>query len=59
MTAIAEGVETTRAAFELSRRVEVEMPIIEQMYAILYEGRAPADALRSLMSRDPKPEEWS
>jgi glycerol-3-phosphate dehydrogenase (NAD(P)+) len=59
MTAVAEGVETTRAAFELARRVEVEMPIIEQMYAILYEGRAPADALRALMTRDPKPEEWS
>jgi glycerol-3-phosphate dehydrogenase (NAD(P)+) len=59
MTAVAEGVETTRAAFELARRVGVEMPIIEQMYAILYEGRAPADALRALMTRDPKPEEWS
>ncbi len=59
MSAVAEGVETTRAAFELARRVDVEMPIIEQMYAILYEGRAPADALRALMTRDPKPEEWS
>jgi glycerol-3-phosphate dehydrogenase (NAD(P)+) len=59
MTAVAEGVETTRAAFELARRVEVEMPIVEQMYAILYEGRAPAEALRALMTRDPKPEEWS
>jgi len=59
MTAVAEGVETTRAAFELSRRVGVEMPIIQQMYAILYEGREPADALRALMNRDPKPEEWS
>lgn len=59
MTAVAEGVETTRAAFELARRVEVEMPITEQMYAILYEGRAPGEALRSLMTRDPKPEEWS
>jgi len=59
MTAVAEGVETTRAALELAKRVEVEMPIVEQMYAILYEGRAPADALRALMTRDPKPEEWS
>jgi len=59
MAAVAEGVETTRAAFELARRVEVEMPITEQMYAILYEGRAPAEALRTLMTRDPKPEEWS
>jgi glycerol-3-phosphate dehydrogenase (NAD(P)+) len=59
MTAVAEGVQTTRAAYELSRRHRVEMPITEQMYAILYEGRAPSDALRALMTRDPKPEEWS
>ncbi|MGE0161046.1 MAG: NAD(P)H-dependent glycerol-3-phosphate dehydrogenase [Gemmatimonadales bacterium] len=59
MTAVAEGVLTTRAAHELSRRHRVEMPITEQMYAILYEGRAPSEALRALMTRDPKPEEWS
>jgi len=59
MTAVAEGVHTTRAAYELARRHGVQMPITEQMYAILYEGRAPSDALRALMTRDPKPEEWS
>jgi glycerol-3-phosphate dehydrogenase (NAD(P)+) len=59
MTAVAEGVQTTRAAYELARRHRVEMPITEQMYAILYEGRDPSDALRALMTRDPKPEEWS
>ena len=59
MTAVAEGVKTTEAARELARRHGVEMPITEQMYAILYEGRRPDEALRALMSRDPKPEEWS
>jgi glycerol-3-phosphate dehydrogenase (NAD(P)+) len=59
MTAVAEGVQTTRSAYELSLRHQVEMPITEQIYAILYEGRAPSDALRALMTRDPKPEEWS
>ncbi len=59
MTAVAEGVQTTRAAYELARRHRVEMPITEQMFAILYEGRPPADALRALMTRDPKPEEWT
>ena len=59
MTAIAEGVKTTEAALELAGRHGVEMPITEQMYAILYEGRSPDDALRALMSRDPKPEEWT
>jgi glycerol-3-phosphate dehydrogenase (NAD(P)+) len=59
MTAVAEGVKTTEAVFELARRHDVEMPITEQMYAILYDGRSPSDALRALMTRDPKPEEWS
>ena len=59
MSAVAEGVKTTEVARELARRHGVEMPITEQMYAILYEGRRPDDALRALMSRDPKPEEWT
>jgi glycerol-3-phosphate dehydrogenase (NAD(P)+) len=59
MTAVAEGVRTTQAARELARRHGVEMPITEQMYAILYEGRSPDDALRALMTRDPKPEDWT
>lgn len=59
MTAVAEGVKTTEAARELARRHGVEMPITEQMYAILHEGRRPDEALRALMTRDPKPEEWT
>jgi glycerol-3-phosphate dehydrogenase (NAD(P)+) len=59
MTAVAEGVKTTEAVRELAHRHGVEMPITEQTYAILYEGREPSDALRALMERDPKPEEWS
>jgi glycerol-3-phosphate dehydrogenase (NAD(P)+) len=59
MAAVAEGVKTTGATLELARRHGVEMPITEQMHAILYEGRRADDALRALMSRDPKPEEWS
>jgi glycerol-3-phosphate dehydrogenase (NAD(P)+) len=44
---------------ELALRHGVEMPIAEQVYAIVEEGRTPAEALRELMLRDPKPEEWS
>jgi len=43
----------------LAARHGVEMPISEQVHAIVYEGREPAEALRALMTRDPKPEEWS
>jgi glycerol-3-phosphate dehydrogenase (NAD(P)+) len=59
MSAVAEGVKTTEAVYQLATRHGVEMPITEQMYAILYEGRTPSEALRALMSRDAKPEEWS
>jgi glycerol-3-phosphate dehydrogenase (NAD(P)+) len=59
MKAVAEGVKTVEAAHALAARHGVEMPITEQVYRIIHDGRAPADALRALMLRDPKPEEWS
>lgn len=59
MQAVAEGVKTAEAAVELARRHGVEMPIAHEVHAILVEGRRPAEALDNLMSRDPKPEEWS
>lgn len=59
MTAVAEGVETAKAVHELAHRHGVEMPISEQVHAIVHEGKSAADAVRDLMSRDPKPEDWS
>jgi len=59
MKAVAEGVKTAKAVHALAARHDVEMPISREVYAILYEGRKPSDALRTLMLRDPKPEEWS
>ena len=56
MTMIAEGVETTAAAVELSRRFEVNMPITEQMDQILSGRIAPKDAIRQLMERTLKDE---
>ena len=48
---VAEGIRTTRAARELARRAGVEMPIVEEMYLILYEDRSPGEAWARLMSR--------
>lgn len=48
---VAEGVQTTAAVLGLARRHGVELPIAEQMGKILYEGKPPLDALRTLMSR--------
>jgi len=59
MRSVAGWVKTARAVHELAARHGVEMPISEEVYAILHEGRAPQDALRRLMARDPKPEEWT
>lgn len=59
MRAVAEGVKTAEAVVELARRHEVEMPIASEVHAILVQGRSPREALDNLMSRDPKPEQWS
>ncbi len=53
---VAEGVRTTYAAIELSRRYGVEMPITEQMYAMLARGKPPHEAVRELMDRTLKGE---
>ena len=53
---VAEGVLTTNAAVALARHHRVEMPITEQMHAILHEDKAPADAIRELMARSAKSE---
>jgi glycerol-3-phosphate dehydrogenase (NAD(P)+) len=53
---VAEGVLTTNAAVGLARRRGVEMPITEQMYAILHNGKSPSDAIRELMTRTAKSE---
>lgn len=54
--AVAEGVFTTQVAVGLARVRGVEMPIIEQMDAILHRDKPPADAIRDLMTRSAKSE---
>jgi glycerol-3-phosphate dehydrogenase (NAD(P)+) len=54
--AVAEGVFTTQAAVGLARARAVEMPIIEQMDAILHRDKPPADAIKYLMTRSAKSE---
>lgn len=48
---VAEGVLTTNAAVGLARKMKVEMPITEQMYSILNQGKPPREAIRELMTR--------
>jgi glycerol-3-phosphate dehydrogenase (NAD(P)+) len=53
---VAEGVYTTDAAVQLARQHRVEMPITEQMHAILSQGKSPRDAIQELMTRSGKSE---
>ena len=54
--AVAEGVFTTQAAVGLARARGVEMPIVDQMDAILHRDKPPAEAIRDLMTRSAKSE---
>ena len=56
MNMVAEGVETCDAAMALGERFRVELPIIEQMHAVLHASKSPAAAIRDLMERSLKSE---
>ncbi|HET8825413.1 MAG TPA: NAD(P)H-dependent glycerol-3-phosphate dehydrogenase [Terriglobales bacterium] len=53
---VAEGIFTTNAAVQLAKARGVEMPITEQMHAVLNQGKSPRDAIQSLMNRTSKRE---
>ncbi|MBI4521044.1 MAG: NAD(P)-dependent glycerol-3-phosphate dehydrogenase [Gemmatimonadetes bacterium] len=59
MNAVAEGIKTAVAVHALAAKHGVEMPISEEVYAVLREGRDPREAVQNLMLREPKPEQWS
>jgi glycerol-3-phosphate dehydrogenase (NAD(P)+) len=56
MQMIAEGVKTTLSAYQLAEKLDVEVPIIEQMYLVLYKNKDPRQAVTDLMMRDLKAE---
>jgi len=56
MKMVAEGIKTTKAAYDLSKKMEVAMPITEQVYYILYQNKNPKEAVTELMTRDLKVE---
>jgi len=51
-----EGVKTAREAWQLAQKHQVEMPIVEQTYLVLYEGKSPKDAVQDLLGRDARSE---
>ncbi|MBD3240222.1 MAG: NAD(P)H-dependent glycerol-3-phosphate dehydrogenase [Chitinivibrionales bacterium] len=56
MVMVAEGVETTRSVYDMARKHDVDMPITEQIYLTLFEGKSAREAVRDLMTREAKPE---
>jgi glycerol-3-phosphate dehydrogenase (NAD(P)+) len=58
MTMVAEGVDTTRSCRDLARRHNVEMPITNEVYCVLFEQKSPQSAVADLMGRSLKPEVW-
>ncbi len=56
MKMVAEGVKTTRSAYDLIQQMQIEMPILEQVYKILYEDKECSVAVKDLLSRELKVE---
>jgi glycerol-3-phosphate dehydrogenase (NAD(P)+) len=56
MNMVAEGVKTSISSYELAKKMGVEMPIISQVYEILYHGKDPKKAVKELMTRELKKE---
>ena len=56
MNAVAEGILTTRSAFFLARKHQIEMPITSEVYQLLYEQKPAAAAVKDLMGRELKRE---
>jgi glycerol-3-phosphate dehydrogenase (NAD(P)+) len=53
---VVEGIKTTRAAYSLMQKFDIEMPITKQVYEVLFNQKNPRDALLELMKRDLKSE---
>jgi glycerol-3-phosphate dehydrogenase (NAD(P)+) len=51
MTMVAEGVKTTESAYFLAKAKRVEMPIVNEMYQILFENKPPRESIKDLMTR--------
>jgi glycerol-3-phosphate dehydrogenase (NAD(P)+) len=56
MKMVAEGVKSSRSIVDLAAKHDVEMPIAEHVAKVVHEGMTPQEMLRSLMSREAKPE---
>jgi glycerol-3-phosphate dehydrogenase (NAD(P)+) len=57
MQMVAEGIPTTKSAYECARKLNIDTPITDEVYALLYERKTPAQAMHDLLERDQKAEQ--
>lgn len=53
---VVEGYATTKSVYDLSKKLNVELPITNEMFEVLYNSKSPIDAVKDLMTRSPKHE---
>lgn len=56
MTMVVEGVRTCQATYEMAQSLNIEMPIVEAVYEIIFNKLDPHTAITQLMTREMKPE---
>jgi glycerol-3-phosphate dehydrogenase (NAD(P)+) len=56
MKMIAEGIKTSISAYNLAKKMGIEMPITTEVYNIIYRGKDPGEAVKDLMTRELKAE---
>jgi glycerol-3-phosphate dehydrogenase (NAD(P)+) len=56
MEMVAEGIKTTKSAYQLGKKYKVEIPITNKIYEVLYRNKKPQDAVNDLMTRQTKTE---
>ncbi len=56
MSMVAEGIKTTQSAYDLAQKMKIEMPILEQVYNIIYKGKNCSEAVKDLLKRELKVE---
>jgi len=57
MSMVAEGVVTTKSIYHLKNKLNVQMPITDEIYQVLFDEKPPAKAIIDLMTRDLKGED--
>ena len=56
MNMVAEGVPTAKSAYDLGLKYRIDVPIIKEVYSVLYKNKSPLKAVKDLMTRERKGE---